>query len=186
MKELRSESIETIQDHEIAIARLIRRSPESLAAFVGSLARDDGPIGEHVRTFIVGDDLVETVASLKERIASLRHSEHRYYRHRDGAQIGERLGYILDAIETLVLPAHPQQAFELLVLLVERDGDAMEQCADHYDTVQNAMRRAAGLMARAGESLPQRDVKVTLERLIAEDRYGARRPLVAVVEAFAP
>jgi hypothetical protein len=48
------------------------------------------------------------------------------------------------------------------------------------------MERAAGLMARAGESLPQRDVKVTLERLMAEDRYGARRPLAAVVEAFAP
>jgi hypothetical protein len=32
--------------------------------------------------------------------------------------------------KTLVLPLSPARAFELLVLLIERDGDAMEQCGD--------------------------------------------------------
>jgi hypothetical protein len=49
---------------------------------------DSGPIGEHVRTFIVGDNLAETVASLKERIDALRHERPDYHRHHDGAQVG--------------------------------------------------------------------------------------------------
>ena len=177
--------MQTIQDFDSAIARLSQRPAQSLATFIVSLVHDDGPIGEHVRTFIVGDDLVETVASLKQRIDALRDQEHYYYRHRDGAQVGERWNYILDAIETLVLPSDPRQAFDLLVLLVERHGDAIEQCADHDYTVQCALERATELMARAGPSLPRSDPRATLERLISEDHYGAREPLVAVAEAFA-
>jgi hypothetical protein len=177
--------IQTMQEPDSAIARLSQRTSQSLATFIVSLVHDDGPIGEHVRTFIVGDDLVETVASLKGRIDALRDREHRYYRHRDGAQVGERWNYILDAIETLVLPASAEQAFELLVLLVERHGDAVEKCADHDYTVQCALERATELMTRAGQSLPRSDVRAALERLIVADRYGAREPLELVAEAFA-
>jgi hypothetical protein len=35
----------------------MRRDPELLAVFIGSVVHDDGPVGEHARTFIVGDDL---------------------------------------------------------------------------------------------------------------------------------
>jgi len=47
------------------------RDPESLAAFIVLLAQDSGPIGEQVRTFIVGDDVPETVESLRARIGAL-------------------------------------------------------------------------------------------------------------------
>ncbi len=167
------------------VARLARRSPQSLADFIVSLVHDNGPIGEHVRTFIVGDNLAKTVASLRARIDALRDQEPRYHRHRDGAQVSERWDYILDAIETLVLPASPQHAFELLVLLIERHGDAIEQCAGYHDTVQTALERATDLMTHAGQSLPRSYVRTALERLIAADRYGARKPLAAVAEAFA-
>jgi hypothetical protein len=138
-----------------------------------------------VRTFIVGDNLAETVASLKERIDALRHERPHYHRHHDGAQVGERWDYILDAIESLVLPASPQQAFELLVFLIERYGDAVEQCGDYDHTVQTALERAVRRIAHAGQSLPHSDVRATLERLLAADRYGARETLEAVAEAFA-
>jgi hypothetical protein len=177
--------IQTMQEPDSAIARLSSRTPQSLATFIVSLMHDDGPIGEHERTFIVGDNLAATVASLKARINALRNQEHYYYRHRDGAQVGERWDYVLDAIETLVLPAEPRQAFELLVLLVERHGDAIEQCADYHDTVLTALERATELMRRAGQSLPRSDVRAALERLIVADRYGAREPLELVAEAFA-
>jgi hypothetical protein len=104
--------------------------------------------------------------------------------HDDGP-IGERLDYILDAIEALVLRADPRQTFELLVLLAERYGDANEQCADHHDTVQTALRRDAGWMAHAGQSLTHSEVRATLERLIAGDHYGAREHLGAELEALA-
>jgi len=68
--------MQTIQELDDATARLSRRSPHYLATFILSLVHDDGPIGEHVRTFIVGDDLAETVASLKARITALRDQEH--------------------------------------------------------------------------------------------------------------
>jgi len=177
--------MQTIQELDDATARLSRRTPQSLATFIVSLVHDGGPIGEQVRTFIVGDNLAETVASLKARIDALRDQEHYYYRHHDGAQVGERWDYILDSIETLVLPEDPRQAFELLVLLVERHGDAVEHCADYHDTVQTALEHATELMALAGRSLPRSDVRATVERLIAEDHYGAHQTLVAVAEAFA-
>jgi hypothetical protein len=46
--------VQTMQELRCAIARLSRRAPQSLATLIVSLVHDDGPIGEQVRTFIVG------------------------------------------------------------------------------------------------------------------------------------
>ena len=175
--------IETNQNLERAIARLTRRAPESLATFIVSLAHDFGPIGEHVRTFISADDRAETIASLEERIASLAESQRSDWRHQAGRDVGERLGYILDSIETAVLPADPQEAFRLLVLGIENDGPAMESCGDHHDSVGGAFDRAAKIMAQATSAFPIPEALPTLKRLIAEDGYGTRRALVAVTDA---
>jgi len=173
--------VETNQDLETAIARLASRTPETLATFIASLAFDAVPIGEQVRTFIVGDNLSETTASLKERIEALRGSRRSHSRDRGDEQMGERLGYILDSIEALVLPVSSATAFELLVLLIERDGDAMEQCGDDHWSVQMKLETAAKLLAAAMKSLPGREARETLERLVAEDGYGTRRPLADVL-----
>jgi hypothetical protein len=63
--------VQTKADVAHTLQRLRGRDPESLAAFIVSLAQDSGPIGEQVRTFIVGDDVAETVESLRARISSL-------------------------------------------------------------------------------------------------------------------
>ena len=173
--------IETNQDLETAIGRLASRAPEALATFIVSLAFDGGPIGEDVRTFIVGDDLSETIASVKERIDALRRSRRADHRRRAHEEVGERLGYILRSIETLVLPLSPARAFELLVLLIERDGDAMEQCGDDSWSVQMHLETAASLIATAMKTLPSIEVRQTLERLVAEDEYGTRTPLANVL-----
>ena len=76
----------------------------------------------------------------------------------------------------------PATAFELLVLLIERDGDAMEQCGDDDWSVQLKLETAANLLATAMKSLvPGREARQTLERLVAEDGYGTRAPLAAVL-----
>ena len=178
--------IETNQDLAAAIARLASRAPDALATFIASLAFDVGPIGEQVRTFIVGDDLSETTASLEERIDALRGSRRANSRHRAHEEIGERLGYILHSIETLVLPLSPARAFELLVLLIERDGDAMEQCGDDSWSVQMQLEAAASLIATAMKTLPKIEVRQALERLVAEDGYGTRRPLANVLANLRP
>jgi hypothetical protein len=87
----------------------------------------------------------------------------------------------LDSIETLVLPESPATAFELLVLVVEGDGDAMEQCGDDDYSVQTALKTAATLIAAAMKSLPSPEARETLERLVAEDGYGTRQPLADVL-----
>ena len=51
--------IETEVDFARALERLRRRDTGSLAAFILSLAQDSGPVGEQVRTFIVGDVVAE-------------------------------------------------------------------------------------------------------------------------------
>jgi hypothetical protein len=48
--------IETGAEFERAHERLRRRDANELATFLMSLAVDSGPIGERVRTFIVGDE----------------------------------------------------------------------------------------------------------------------------------
>lgn len=77
------------------------------------------------------------------------------------------------------MPVSPTTAFELLVLLIERDGDAMEQCGDDHWSVQMELENAADLVAKAMTSLPGRDARQTLGRLVAEDGYGTRTPLTA-------
>jgi hypothetical protein len=81
------------------------------------------------------------------------------------------------SIEMLVLSVSPTTAFELLVLLIERDGDAMEQCGDDHWSVQMKLETAAELVAKAMKSLPSRNARQTWEGLVAEDGYGTRAPL---------
>jgi hypothetical protein len=176
--------VETDRDIKLAVRRLAQRSPDSLAQLIASFADVGGPVGEQVRTFIVGDDLAATRGSLAERIDAFRPSKHRYIQHTDEAQIGVRLELILDAIESLVLPVDPRAAFELIVSLVERDCDAMELCGDHHYSVVAAVNRAISLIAKAGRSLPAEEVRTTVERLVAEDTYATRETLIEVAKDF--
>ena len=67
------------------------------------------------------------------------------------------------------------------MLLIEQDGDAMEQCGDDDWSVQMKLETAARLVATAVKSLPSREAKQTLERLVAEDGYSTRAPLTDVL-----
>jgi hypothetical protein len=176
--------LETGQDEVDARARLERRSTQALAAFIVSLAQDDGPAGEHARTFIVGDDLEATIRSVRARITALGAAYNDEARDLAGEAVGLRLEYLLEAIETLVLPVDAERAFELLVELFERDGDAMEGCGDHHDSVAIAFERASDLIGVASLRLPREEVLAVLRRLVANDDYGTRRRLAAVVTAM--
>jgi hypothetical protein len=109
----------------------------------------------------------------------------RLFHGAEEAQIGARIELILDSIESQVLPVNSRHAFELIVSLIERDQDAMECCGDHHHSVAAAVTRAIWLVAKVGRSLPESEVKSTLERLIAEDTYCTREALTEVVASFA-
>jgi hypothetical protein len=109
----------------------------------------------------------------------------RLFHGAEEAQIGARIELILDSIESRVLPVNSRHAFELIVSLIERDQDAMECCGDHHYSVAAAVNRAIWLVAKVGRSLPESEVKSTLERLIAEDTYCTREALTEVVASFA-
>jgi uncharacterized protein DUF6880 len=164
-----------------ALERLRRRDAEVLAAFILSLAQDSGPIGDQVRTFIVGDDIDATVGSLRERITSLRIPTESAHRHARGKEIGASLGYVLDSIEMLVLPVNPKAAFGLLVRVFETDGVAMENCGDHDFEVSSAFERAAELIGRASNEMPQAEVVGALEALLDDDGYGVRGVLAELI-----
>ncbi|MGO9933461.1 MAG: hypothetical protein ACLPV8_16855 [Steroidobacteraceae bacterium] len=80
--------IETKDEFERAHERLRRRDADSLAAFLMSLAMDSGPVGEQVRMFIVGDELAETVESIRERIRGLSIPSEYEHRHSLGREMG--------------------------------------------------------------------------------------------------
>lgn len=177
--------IEKKADFARALERLRRRDKESLAAFILSLAQDSGPVGEQVRTFIVGDVVAEAVEALRVRIKGLAILDEYAYRHARGKEIGVNLGFLLDAIESLVLPVDPRQAFDLLVLLFQADGQAMENCGDHDFEVTCAYERAAELIGRAATSVPRADVVAALEPLLNDDGYGVRGDLAEVIASRA-
>lgn len=164
-------------------SRLSSRAPESLARFIASLAVDIGldtdSLNEHVQTFIVGDNLAEATDSLKKRINALRLSERRHSRCGAWRDIGQRLCYIYEAIETLILPVSPATAFELLVLTVERDEDVMMQCGGDTLAVEAGVTRAAALLTLAARSLPSSEVIETMRRLVA-DNFWLRSPLLDI------
>ena len=173
--------IDTQDEFERAQERLRRRDPDSLAAFLMSLAVDAGPIGEQIRTFIVGDNVAETVESVRNRISGLRIAWDYEHRHSLGSEMGASLDFLVDSIERLVLPVDAQAAFELLVALFEADGVAMENCGDHDWEVACAYQRAAKVMAEVVKSLPRAAVAETVKALMGGDGYGVRAELGAVL-----
>jgi hypothetical protein len=172
--------LETDNELELAHERLRRRDPQSLVAFLMSLATLSGPVGEQIRTFIVGDDLTETVESLKERIGGLAVPTEYAHRHSRGREMGASLDFIIDSVERLVLPVDANAAFELLAAIFEADAVAIENCGEHDWEVACAYTRAAGVMAMAARSLQPARVEVRIKTLIEGDRYAMRAQLVAV------
>lgn len=165
----------THAQHDDALARLSRRSPESLAAFIVSLAHDRGPVGEQVRNFIVADDPAQLVAELERRIAAIGHDgRHRYSNHESGRPVGERLNFILNTIEIEILRTNPQKAFHLLVRVIEQDGAAMEIVMDYEHEIVTAIDCATALLAQAAAIAPVPEYLSTLTRLVEGDHYGAR------------
>ena len=157
-------------------SRLNSRTPESLATFIASLAKDLDPLGDHVKTFVVGDNLAEATLSIRKRIDALRLSERRHPRCGAWVNVGQRVEYILEDIETLILPVSPATEFELLVLIVERDEDVMIQCGD-FLAVDSLITRAAALLTLAAKSLPSAEVRKTILRLVREGDFWRRVPL---------
>ena len=174
-------TLETTTDIARARDRLRQRDPAALVEFIVSLAHALGPVGEQVRTFIVGEDVTEAVKSIGERIAGLSVRSEYEYRHARGQEIGQQLALIADSIALLVLPIDPVAAFELLVAMFQRDAAAMEQCGDHHWDVEVAYRRAAELLAKAAVSLSAAEVTEIIRELMADDQFGVRGTLRQVI-----
>lgn len=174
-------TLETTSDIGRARDRLRQRDSAALVDFIVSLAQAPGPVGDQVRTFIVGDDVAETVKSIDERIAGLSVPSEYDYRHARGQEIGQQLALIADSIASLVLPVDPAAAFELLVAVFKRDAAAMEQCGDHHWDGEVAYRRAAELLAKAAASVPAAAVTEIIRELMADDQFGVRGSLRQVI-----
>lgn len=173
--------IKTKQEFAAALERLRRRNPEALAGFILSLAQEPGPVGDQVRTFILGDDVAETVEAVRERIKGLAVPDEYAHRHARGREMGASLEFIVESIESLVLPVNPKVAFELLVAVFEADSVAMENCGEHHWEVECAYERASGVMAEAAKFLPTEDAAGKIRALMAVDSYGVRGRLGAVI-----
>ncbi|HEY6456285.1 MAG TPA: hypothetical protein VIY90_13515 [Steroidobacteraceae bacterium] len=169
--------MQTAEDFERAHERLRRRDSDSLAAFVMSLATQPGPVGEQVRTFIVGDDLAQAIDSLRARIGGLAIASEYEHRHALGREMGASLDFIVDSVERLVLPIDANAAFELLAALFAADAVAMENCGEHDWEVACAYERAVRVMAAAAKDLPRGRVEERVKALIEEDGYGTRAQL---------
>jgi NodT family efflux transporter outer membrane factor (OMF) lipoprotein len=85
----------------------------------------------------------ETMESVRQRISGLTISSEYEHRHSLGREMGASLNFIVDSVEQWVLPIDPKAVLELLVVLFESDGVAMENCGEHDWEVACAYKRAA-------------------------------------------
>jgi hypothetical protein len=92
-----------------------------------------------VRTFIVADDLPETVESVRQRIRGLTIPSEYAHRHSFGREVGVSLDFIVDSVERWVLPIDANAAFDLLAALFEADQVAIENCGEHDWEVADCM-----------------------------------------------
>jgi hypothetical protein len=173
--------LETQQDFEGARERLLRRDSDSVVSFLLSLAVDSSPVSDQVRTFIVGDNLAETMQSVRQRISALAVPSEYEHRHSRGREMGANLDFIVDSVERLVLPKYPKAAFELLVAMFEADEVAMENCGECDWEVACAYQRAVDVMVQAAKNLPRAEVAVQVKALVDRDEYGMRATLVSVI-----
>jgi hypothetical protein len=163
------------QDAELA-RRLAARPSADLAAFILDLAHAEGPLGEHVRTFLLAEDAVACLASIEDRLERIAHPPHR--RHSRLAPlrgISARLGYVLDDIERLALPLDPVGAFALLVRLIECDGPAAEDSVEEDWEIAQLFGRAVALLKQMAPGVPAEVRVQATARLLAADEYGLRR-----------
>jgi hypothetical protein len=174
-------NVHTIDGVAQALAQLQQRDPSVLASFIVSLAQDPGPIGEQVRAFIVGDKIAATLESLRGRIGDVRTMTERDLRYQRGKQIGERLGFILDSIQTSVCRSIRKARLirwspssSAMVMPWRVIGIMISRSPARSSEPPNRL-------AKRGASLPTTDVLETLQQLLDADGYGVRAPLAAVL-----
>jgi hypothetical protein len=155
--------------------RLAKRGADPLASFIVSLAHDSSGVGDLVRAYIALDIPKASARIVRDSVERLRKSERDYdYRHRRGSEFVRRVGYVLDAIETIVLPAAPTDAFEILALLIESDGEISANCFEDDFGASKAFGRACMLLLAAAKHLPAEHTQGVLARLSARDDFGLR------------
>ena len=99
-----SSRLHTVPGVAEARARLAERDAQSLREFILSLAQVAGPVGDQVRTFIIGDDLEDVAQTLRKRLTRLQRPTEYVERHARGREVGLSLDLIVESIAQLVLP----------------------------------------------------------------------------------
>lgn len=179
-------TLEALTDVIEATARLARRPPEILAAFIVSLAHRTGPVHERVLSFLAADDPAALSACLRAQLRRLREGHDRPSRGELSDANAVRLEYVLDAIEQAVLPSNPKEALALLTLAVECDGMLLDQSSDLDYEVSCAIRRACSLIESVTALLPIEFTRERLEKLYTSDTHGCREPLAAIIAGLEP
>ena len=174
-------TLETQADFIEATARLARRPPERLAAFIVSLAHRTGPVHERVLSFLAPDDPAAHSTCLRTQILRLRDGRDRRSRDEASDANAVRLESVLDGIEQAVLSADPKEALALLTLAIECDATLLDQSTAFDDEISCAIHRACSLIELVAALLPIESTRATLEQLYACDTHGCREPLAAII-----
>lgn len=111
-------------------------------------------MADYVHMFAVADDppIAASPGQSRNRGSSGRRA--RVRRHRQGFDVVGRVDRLLDAIQTMILHTDAAAAFELLVLLIESDGELGANCDEDDLRASQAFGRACDLLVTAAGDLP--------------------------------
>ena len=131
-----------------ALAALQRRSPEELAAFIGSLLCGAPPgVRSYVEAFIAAAEPAKIATIVRREIGALRMGEREYdVRHRRSAEIVARAGYTLGIIERVVLPSDVALARKLLCELLDAQQQIAEQAYEDDYGAEELFARVRSLL----------------------------------------
>jgi hypothetical protein len=132
-----------------ALAALQRRSPKELATFIVSLLCGAPPgVRSYVEAFIAAAQPDQVATIVRREIGALRVGEREYdVRHRRSSEIVAHAGYIVGAIERVVLPSDVALARKLLGELLDAEQQIAEQCYEDDFGAEELFVRVRSLLS---------------------------------------
>ncbi len=149
-----------------------------LVAIIEDLARTVEGVGPRLDALMAMATPSASIPLVRRRIAAL-HSERTHLWGHKGAQLlAAEYDAVLDVIEQGVLPSAPIDALALIAAVIETDERAFERADDSDGDIGAVFRRAVEVFGLAAKRCASAEVLPLLQRLQANNHYGARDGLV--------
>ena len=159
-------------------ATLAELGAESLAAELLALAEWHPEVEQRVKLLLNSKNPAGLAKEIRRRITALKRGS-RFIHYRESFALAKKMGAIVDAIESELLPSDPARALELADVFLKTDAKIYGRLDDSSGSVADTYR-AAGIvwLTAAKASGGKEDWVQRLHELVADDDYAVRETMI--------